>query len=54
MDADQRREELEAKTPQELAEILTKLNPFGGYSARAIAAHKDSYIESILAWEGMG
>jgi hypothetical protein len=51
---EQRREELRGLTSRQIADILAKQNPFGGYSATAIERHRDSYIESVLAWEGFG
>jgi hypothetical protein len=38
-------------TSTEIAVALSKANPFATYSPATIEAHRDSYIESLLAWE---
>ena len=54
MTRQERRNELSAMTNAELAAILHRFNPFGGYTAARVARHREANIDAVLRYEGLG
>ena len=51
MTADERRAELQAMTPQQIADILNRFNPFAEYTKTRVKVDPAGCIEAVLRWE---